>query len=487
MTKITARAIKKLLIAGEWQMTSKTLPVINPYDGSIVAEVAEAGSQEVDQAIGSAESAFWETRKMPAHKRAELLYKASGLIEHYKEKFAEAITLEAGKPWKYSLLEATRAAQTFRFAAEEAKKLHGETIPLDAAVGAEGRTGFFLRQPLGVIAAISPFNFPLNLVAHKLAPALAAGNSVVLKPASKTPLTALLLGEVLLEAGVLPKALNIIVGSGGTVGERLIRDPRIRMITFTGSPSVGLHIKAHCGSKKTLLELGSNSGILIDESCNLERAVQQSLIGGFAYQGQVCIHAQRLYVHEKIFSKFVENFLAGVARLKIGDPRDKECDFGPMIDANSADQTESWIQEAVAGGARVLSGGKRRPNNILEPTVITDSRPTMKAVCEEVFGPVVIIEKFKNFAEAVEKFNEGSRAGTYRYGLSAGVFTDNLSNMLHAVEELEVGSLLINDPSTFRADHMPYGGLGESGLGREGPRFAIEEMTEIKMISLRNS
>ncbi|MBI1731130.1 aldehyde dehydrogenase family protein [Candidatus Acetothermia bacterium] len=486
MSKAALKSMKMILIAGEWRTTQKTIPVINPYDGSTIAEVAEAGEREIEDAISSAAEAFQTTRKMPAHQRAEILYKTSLQIDEQKEAFAECIALEAGKPWKYALAEASRAAQTFRFAAEEAKRLHGETIQLDAAIGAEGRTGLFLRQPLGVIAAISPFNFPLNLVAHKLAPAIAAGNSVILKPASKTPLTALMLGEVLLNSGLPPKALSILIGSGSTVGERLIQDKRIRMITFTGSPSVGLHIKAACGSKKTLLELGSNSGILVDETCNLDRAIQQSLVGGFAYQGQVCIHAQRLYIHDQIYAKAKEKLLDGIQRLKIGNPLDRDCDFGPMIDEGAARQAEMWVGEAIQQGARLLCGGKRT-KSYFEPTLLENVKPGMRAVCEEIFGPVVVLDTFKNFQEGVRKFNEGSRAGTYRYGLSAGVFTDNLSNVLHAIEEIEVGNLLINDPSTFRVDQMPYGGLGESGIGREGPRFAIEEMTEIKMISLRNS
>ncbi|MEM4381724.1 MAG: aldehyde dehydrogenase family protein [Candidatus Caldarchaeum sp.] len=474
---------EKLLIGEEWRTTSKKLPVLNPYDGSVIAEVAEASEADVSAAITAAAEAFAEMKRLPAHKRAEILYKTSERLNAQKETFAKLIALEAGKPWKYALLEASRAVQTFRFAAEEAKRIHGETIPMDAAVGAEGRRGFFIRQPLGVIAAITPFNFPLNLVAHKLAPAFAAGNTVVLKPASKTPLTALKLGEALLESGLPPKALNIVIGSGSTVGDLLIKDPRVRMVTFTGSATVGLYIKANCGSKKVLLEMGSNSGIIIDERCDLNRAVQQGLIGGFAYQGQVCIHAQRIYVHERIYSEFKEAFLAGVRKLKLGNPLDEDCDLGPMINEAAARQAESWVQEAIQQGAKLLCGGGRRAN-FLKPTVLENVRPTMKVVCEEIFAPVVALDTFKEFDEAIRKFNEGSRVGTYRYGLSAGVFTNDLKHAFQAIEELEVGNVLLNDPSTFRADQMPYGGVGESGLGREGPRFAIEEMTEIKMVSI---
>lgn len=476
----------KLLIAGEWRTTQRKLPVLNPYDGSLIAEVAEASAAETNQAIASADEAFLKMKKLPAHKRAEILYKTAEKIEAQKESFAELIALEAGKPWRFALAEAGRAVQTFRFAAEEAKRLHGETIPMDAAVGAEGRTGFFIRQPLGVIAAISPFNFPLNLVAHKLAPALAAGNTVVLKPASKTPLTALKLGEVLLEAGLPPKALAIVIGPGKSVGELLIQDSRIRMITFTGSAAVGLHIKANCGSKKVLLEMGSNSGIIVDESCDMARAIQQSLIGGFAYQGQVCIHAQRIYVHERIYSPFLKGFIEGVKRLKAGNPFERDCDIGPMIDEAAARQAEEIVQEAIEQGAERIIGGKRI-KNFLEPTVLSHVQSRMKAVCEEIFAPVVALDTFKEFPEGIDKFNEGSRAGTHRYGLSVGVFTNDLKHAFRAIEDLEIGSVLINDPSTFRADQMPYGGIGESGLGREGPRFAIEEMTEIKMVSLNVS
>jgi acyl-CoA reductase-like NAD-dependent aldehyde dehydrogenase len=378
--------------------------------------------------------------------------------------------------------EVARAAETFKFAAIEAERLHGETIPMDAARGSEHRKGLFIRQPLGVIVAIPPFNFPLNLVAHKVAPALAAGNTVVLKPASATPLTSLKLGELLMEAGLPPGVLNILVGPGSTVGDRLIKEKRVRMVTFTGSPPVGERIKRESGIKKLTLELGSNSGVIIAEDADLEQAIEKCLVGGFAYSGQVCIHTQRIYVHDPIREKFTTEFVSRVQRLKEGDPLDPATEIGPMIDEAAAIKAETWIKEAVEDGAKLLCGGKRDVN-FLQPTVLTDVKPEMKVVCEETFAPIVVIDGFTDFEEAIAKFNEGSRLGSYDYGLAAGVFTRDIKKAWEAIEGLEVGNVFINDSATFRVDQMPYGGVKESGLGREGPRFAIEEMTEIKMVS----
>lgn len=472
-----------LLIGGEWvETTAERLEVRNPYNGALLAEVPQAGEVEVERALASAQEAFATYRKSPAHQRAALLRRVAALLAERKEEFARTIALEAAKPWRYALAEAERAVETFSFAAGEAERLRGETVPMDAARGSERRRGLFIRQPVGVIVAISPFNFPLNLVAHKVAPALAAGNTVVLKPASATPLSALKLGELLLEAGLPPGALNILVGPGQAVGERLIRDKRVRMVTFTGSAPVGERLKRESGIKKLTLELGSNSGAIIAEDADLELALEKCLVGGFAYSGQVCIHTQRIYIHESLRERFTAEFVRRAARLGRGDPLDPATELGPLIDEASAIRAESWIEEAISQGARLLCGGKRE-GNFLEPTVLTEVRPEMKVVCEETFAPIVTIEGFSEFEEAIAKFNEGSRLGRYDYGLACGVFTRDLRRAWQAIEELEVGNVFINDSATFRADQMPYGGVKESGLGREGPRFALEEMTEIKMVS----
>ncbi|MCR4403827.1 MAG: aldehyde dehydrogenase family protein [Candidatus Acetothermia bacterium] len=471
-----------LLIGGEWVETAKKLEVRNPYNHELLAEVPQAGEAEVERALAAAQEAFTSYRKSPAHARAALLRRAAALLEKWKEEFARTIALEAAKPWRYALAEAERAVETLSFSAGEAERLHGETVPMDAARGSEHRRGLFIRQPVGVIVAISPFNFPLNLVAHKVGPALAAGNTVILKPASATPLTALKLGELFLEAGLPPGALNILVGPGRTVGERLIRDKRVRMVTFTGSAPVGERLKRESGIKKLTLELGSNSGAIIAEDADLEQALAKCLVGGFAYSGQVCIHTQRIYIHESLKERFTAEFVSRAARLRRGDPLDPATELGPLIDEPAAIKAESWIKEAISQGARLLCGG-RREGNFLEPTVLTEVRPEMKVVCEETFAPIVVIDSFADFEEAIEKFNEGSRLGSYDYGLACGVFTRDLKRAWRAIEELEVGNVFINDSATFRADQMPYGGVKESGLGREGPHFALEEMTEIKMVS----
>ncbi|MEO0079639.1 MAG: aldehyde dehydrogenase family protein [candidate division WOR-3 bacterium] len=472
----------RLLIAGKWVTTGRATPVINPYDESIICEVPVATEVTVDAAIAAAEAGFREVSSLPAHARAAILSRASDLLAERSAEFAATIVAEAGKPVRLAEVEVRRAVETMRLSAEEAKRIAGETVPLEGAVGSEKRRGFFIRVPLGVIAAITPFNFPLNLVVHKVAPALAAGNSVVLKPASATPLSALKLGALLLDAGLPAKALNIVVGPGTTVGSALVRDSRIRMVTFTGSPAVGEVIKRDSGLKRVTLELGSNSGAIVDETANLEKALERCLYGGFAYSGQVCNHTQRLYLHRSIAAEFAARFVASAQALVCGNPAEPKTDIGPLINRTALAQALTMIDEARARGAVIACGG-RAEGTILLPTVITDVQPEMKVVCEESFAPIVTIETFEEFDEAIARFNEGSAMGTYDYGLAAGVFTRDLSRALSAIEKLEVGNVYINDSATFRADLQPYGGVKDSGLGREGPRFAIEEMTEIRMVS----
>ncbi len=471
-----------LLIDGKWREKQNTLAVTNPYDDSVVCRVAVGDTDDAAAATASAAAGFAETRRLPAHERARILNRTADLLAGKTAEFTDTIIREAGKPRRYATGEVDRAIQTIRFAAEEAKRIHGETVPMDAARGSENRRGFFIRQPLGVVAAITPFNFPLNLVCHKIAPALAAGNTVVLKPASATPLSSLKLGELLLAAGLPARAINIVTGPGSTVGMALVRDARVQMVTFTGSAPVGETIKAESGLKRVALELGSNSGAIIDETCNLDAALRSCLVGGFAYSGQVCIHTQRLYLHDSIAGEFTARFVAGARNLVGGDPARAETEIGPMINRAALEKGLSLIEEARENGARVLCGGKAEGNMLL-PTVITAVGPDMKIVCEEAFAPVVTIETFAHFDQAVEQFNAGSSGGTYSYGLAAGVFTSDIARAFRAAEELAVGNVYINDSPTFRVDHQPYGGIRDSGIGREGPRFAIEEMTEIKMVS----
>ena len=472
----------KLLINGKWQARKTVLPVVNPWDGSTICDVAAASADDVAAAVASAAAGFLENRSLPAHRRSGILHRAADLLAQESEAFTDTIIAESGKPRRYASGEVARAQQTLRFSAEEARRVHGETIPMDAAPGSEARRGFFVRQPLGIVAAITPFNFPLNLVCHKVTPALAAGNSVVLKPASATPLSALRLGAILLEAGLPPRSLNIVIGSGPDIGMELVRDVRVRMITFTGSAAAGEAIKAGSGLKKVTLELGSNSGAIVDETGDLDRAVRSCLVGGFAYSGQVCIHTQRLYLHDSIAEEFTNRFVAGARGLACGDPALAETEIGPVIEAAALEKAVAVIREAQQAGARLLCGGEV-DGHILTPTVLTDVTADMPVVCEETFAPIVTIETFSDFAQGIGKFNAGSSAGNYAYGLAAGVFTRDVGRALAAADQLEVGNVYVNDSATFRVDHQPYGGIRDSGLGREGPRFAIEEMTDIKMVS----
>jgi len=465
----------KMLIGGEWVSGGKCFDVRNKYNQQIIGKVPEISKEEFEKAVISAVEGFRKISSLPAYRRAKILQNTSELIEKNREELTRIICMEAGKAWKHSLLEVERSVQTFKFASEEAKDIFGHTVPLDASVGGEKRVGFFMRFPVGVVGAISPFNFPLNLVSHKVAPAIAAGCSVILKPASLTPLTSIKLGEIMMEAGLPEGGLNIIFGSGGTVGDWLVTEERIQMITFTGSPPVGRKIKEKSGLKKLTLELGSNSAVIIDQDADLDLAVERSVMGSFAYAGQICISVQRIYVHKKIYEKFKRDFLDKTSKLKLGDPLDKETDVGPMITEDEAKRTESWVNEAVKDGAKILIGGKRE-GSFYYPTVLENVKPEMKVVALEVFAPVVSLVPFEDFSEAVKMVDDSM------YGLQAGVFTENIENAFQAIKGIKVGGIMVNDVPTYRADNMPYGGVKESGIGREGLKYAIEEMTDIKMV-----
>jgi acyl-CoA reductase-like NAD-dependent aldehyde dehydrogenase len=466
-----------MLIDGKWLAGEdhESLKVLDKFTGEVMGEVPVATRSDVARATEGAARAFAAWSDTPAHKRAAILGRAAALIEERREALATTIAREAGKAWKHAQGEVRRSAETFTFAAEEAKRLHGETIPLDASPDGEHRMGFYLRTPIGVVAAITPFNFPLNLVAHKVGPALAAGNTIVLKPAEETPLTAVALAEILLEAGLPPGAFNLIHGAGPTVGEWLITDPRPLKISFTGSPPVGTRILKIAGLKRITLELGNNSGTIVEPDTDLDRAIPRCVVSAFANAGQVCISLQRLYVHQDIAETFIARFLEQTSALKVGNPLDPECDVGPMISDEAADRASAWMRDAISEGAKVLIGA-RREGRLMWPTVLTNTKPDMKVMCQEAFAPLVSIVTYRDFDEAL------TLLGDSPYGLQAGLYTRDIGKAFAAVKKLDVGGVMVNDTSLYRADHMPYGGNRMSGIGREGVRFAVEEMTNLKMV-----
>lgn len=469
---------KACYIGGQWMYATAYAPLYAPYSGNEIAHISLADERLVEQAITAAQKATPLMRRMPAYQRASLLESISILMGERMEEAARIIALEAGKPIKTARGEVIRTIQTYKFAAEEAKRLHGETIPMDAAVGGEGRVAYTVREPLGVIGAITPFNFPMNLVAHKVGPALAAGNTVVLKPASQTPLSALFLAEIAEQAGVPGGVLNIVTGSGGSVGDRLVKDPRVKAITFTGSPAVGMDIRNRAGLKRVTLELGSNSAVIVDRDVLLEEVIPRCIFGAFAYSGQVCISVQRLYVVKELYEPFVSRFVAETNRLRGGDSLSEDADYSAMIHPQETQRVLSWVEEAVLQGARIECGGKVE-GRMLQPTVMTGVPEDAKIACQEVFGPVVLINPVDSVQHAIELVNHS------RYGLQAGVYTNHLGTAMLAADELHVGGVMINDIPTFRVDHMPYGGVKESGMGREGVKYAMEELTECKLVVIK--
>lgn len=450
--------------------------VRNPYDDSLIEEVAEADESAVREAIGRAAAVKGTMAQMPAHQRAAILNNVSRLIERSSAELARLMARESGKPIRYAKGEVSRAVETFAFAAEEAKRIHGETVPLDAAKGGVGKIGYYMRVPVGVVAAITPFNFPLNLVAHKVAPAVAAGCPIVLKPAPMTPLSALRLADLFQEAGLPDGAFSVVVG-GVEVGKWLTTDPRVSMITFTGSPPVARAISEVAGLRRTTFELGGNAAVVVDEGMDAGALVEKLVTGSFAYSGQVCISVQRIYIHRSIFDDFAAQFAARAAAMKMGDPLDEATELGPVITEQAAARVEAWVNEAVSGGATLLAGGPR-DGKMMPATVLTGVRPEMRVMCEEVFGPVVNLVPFDSFDDALTQVDDSP------FGLQAGVFTRDLNRAMSAVQTLNVGGVILNDAPTFRVDHMPYGGNKDSGIGREGPRFAIEDMTTLKMVVL---
>ncbi len=463
-----------LYIAGQWQNRTQRLAVYNKYSSTILREVVQATPEDIDQAVGAAQHVFKE-KSFPAHQRAAVLRRTAALVKEHIDLFARTIAEEGGKPLKDARAEVQRGAETLELSAEEAKRIHGETVPLDAVPGSENRVGLYLRVPKGVVAAIAPFNFPLNLVAHKVGPAIAAGCPVVLKPASTTPLTAILLVEAFQAAGLPHGYLNLVVGPGSAIGDYLVQHPGVRMVTFTGSPPVGEHIRSIAGLKEVVLELGNNSANIVHSDADYKTAARLLAQKAYGSAGQFCISVQRIYVHQPIIDEFLQAFQEETAKLKVGDPLDPTVDVGPLITEGEAQRVQSWVDEAQSQGAQVRSGGTRA-GAVVQPTVLTNVKPEMKVVAQEIFGPVASIIAYDDFDEALALVNQSA------YGLQAGVFTNDIGRAWKAARTIDVGGVIINDTSSYRADLMPYGGVRLSGIGREGPRFAVEEMTDIRMV-----
>ena len=465
----------RMYIGGEWVERDEKAVVVNPYDNSVIDTVPKAGVEDVDSAIASAVRGAAVMAKVPAYERFLMLRRAADLLEERTEEFARIITMEEGKIIAEGRTEVARAVQTISLSGEEAKRLYGETIPLDGAPSWTGQMGFTIRVPCGVVVAISPFNFPLNLVCHKVGPALAAGNAVIIKPASDTPLSALKLTEVLLESGVPPEAVQCITGPGDVVGDPLVADPRVRKVTFTGSQEVGEHICHVAGLKRVTMELGSNSPLIVMPDADINRVVNATIASGYANAGQVCISTQRVIASNKVYADYLDALTSGVEGINTGDPLDEGVRMGPMVREQDAARVGQWITEAVGGGARILVGGDRS-GTTYAPTVVADVKPEMRVSCEELFGPAVAVTPFSNIDEAIELANSTN------FGLSAGIFTQDIDWAIRFAREVDSGNLHINSGPMWRADLMPYGGLKASGMGKEGPRYAVEEMTELKMV-----
>lgn len=470
----------KLWINGQWHDAEESYELASPYSGEVIAHVAKASIQDVEKAIEGAQQAFQSFKKTTAYERAEILYKVVDIMRQRKEELAEILALEAGKPIVAGLAEIDRTIATYQFAAEGAKQAKGETVPMDAAPGAGDRIGWTKREPLGVISAITPFNFPFNLVAHKLGPAFAVGNTVVLKPATQTPLSAIVMAEIFRDAGLPDGALQIVTGSGGELSDTLVTHPYVKKVTFTGSGKVGLKIKEKIGLRKVTLELGSNAAVIVEPSTPINKIISRCVSGAFNFAGQVCISLQRIYVHSSIIDEFTKAFVAETEKLIVGDPLEKTTDVSAMINPNEVERIREWIEEAQEQGAMIATGGVFTERT-LTPTVMTNVSAGMKIVCQETFAPIVSIVSYETLDDAIRLVNESD------LGLNAGIYTNILSDALYAADELQAGAVIINDIPTFRVDNMPYGGVKMSGYGREGIKWAIEEMTDMKFISMKKS
>ncbi|WP_235753916.1 aldehyde dehydrogenase family protein [Psychrobacillus sp. INOP01] len=477
--KIVARSVKEVgnLLNGEWCFSAETFDVQNKYNKNIIAKVSYADGKTIDDAITIAKETF-EKETLSIVQRYEILMRTAEVFARRKEEISLAIAQEVGKPIKEARQEVDRGIQTFIASAEEAKRIVGEGMPIEGQPGNEGKVSFSIRVPKGVVCAITPFNFPFNLTCHKIAPAIAAGNTIVLKPAQATPVSAAFIGEALLEAGLPAGFLNIVNGKGSVIGQQLVKDPRIDFYTFTGSPDVGQFLKNNSGIRHVVLELGSNSPNIIHHDVkDFNYAMDACIRRGFSNAGQACISVQRLYVHEDLYEKSLELAKKIVNTIKVGDPLEEDTDIGPMINEDEAIRTEQWIEAAVKEGATIVTGDKRI-GALFAPTVLTNVNHMMKIVCEEVFAPVITIIPYKTIDEAIKNANNS------RFGLQAGIFTENLSVAMEAVKKLQVGGVNINETSTYRVDILPYGGVKDSGIGKEGPKYVIEEMTDLKLINI---
>jgi acyl-CoA reductase-like NAD-dependent aldehyde dehydrogenase len=477
MTTATGAKPHPIYLAGRWVESDDPLVISNPANADEPAGATfNATEAQYEEAVEAAVAAFEVTRTLPAYERGAILRNISAGIKARREELGRLLSLEAGKPTRDALVEVDRAVLTFRLGAEEAERMIGETIPLDIAAASKGRMGITRRFPIGPIAAISPFNFPLNLAAHKVSPAIASGNPIVLKPPSKDPLTMLTVAEIIEEAGAPAGSVSILPMSR-ELGDRMVSDERFKLLTFTGSPSVGWRMKERAGKKKVVLELGGNAGVIVDKTADLDWAVKRCLTGAFAYAGQVCISVQRMFVHEDIWDAFMAKFVEGARGLKVGDPLDPQTDVGPMVDGNAASRTQRWVDEALAAGGKALLGG-RADNNFFPPTILTDVPATAQVCSNEAFAPLVVAFPFGDIGDAIRQVNDSM------FGLQTGVFTNDLGAAWQSFNELEVGGVIVNDVPTYRTDHMPYGGVKDSGLGREGLRWAIEDMTELRIMVL---
>lgn len=466
---------KKLYINGQWQETKDYAELFSPYSNEKIGEIPKASVSEVEAAIEAAADAQDAMAALTAYERAAILEQLVSLFIEHKEQAAKIIAQESAKPLKFALGEIDRTIETYKFAAEEAKRLSGEMIPMDAAKGGSNRLAYTMREPLGVVAAITPFNFPQNLVAHKVGPAIAAGNTVVLKPASQTPLSAFFLAELLDQTDLPKGAFNLVTGSGRTVGDVLVESDQVKMVTFTGSPAVGKGIRDKAGLKKVALELGSNAGMIVDEGVDLDVVVEKAIAGAFSNQGQVCISLQRIYIMDSLMDEFLSRFKTAASQLVIGDPLDAKTDLSAMISKQEQERAVQWVKESVDEGATLIAGGTVE-DEVFQPTILSNVATDSKVSCQEVFAPVVIVNAIQSVEQGINEINNSD------FGLQAGIFTNDIKTAFHASKKLQVGGVLINDIPTFRVDQMPYGGVKESGNGKEGLKYAIEEMTEMKLV-----
>lgn len=474
-TTVAEKQAYPLWIGGEPVSTGTTRTVTLPYDGSFVAEICEADEAAFERAVKAAREGARAMAALTLYERAKLLDRIRELLARDEAEFARLITSETGKPIREARIEASRSQLTLQASADAARDLHGEAVPMEAAPTGKGRWAMTVREPLGVVGAITPFNFPLNLALHKIGPALAAGNSVIHKPSENTPLSALRLASIITEAGAPAGAVNVIPGAGETVGDWIVSNERINMLTFTGSIPVGQQIRAKAGLRRVALELGNNSSLIVEPDADLDPLIPRCVTGSFSHSGQVCISVQNVYLHERIAPAFTERFIEAAKKLKIGHPMDDQTEISSLINTEAAERVESWIEQARRAGSRVLTGGTRR-NATIEPTILDRVDPHLDISCKEVFGPVVALHTYKELGDAIAQVNSG------QYGLQVGVCTANISRAFQAAKALEFGGVILNDVPAYRVDQMPYGGAKNSGIGREGPRYAIEEMTEMKLV-----